>query len=82
MYAGLGANAFFFLSAPVMGKLMGVDPFAHDALELRRKAAIEYLGQTIFTDREHGADVAARVLLKTPMPWNGATKLRVSKMVK
>lgn len=82
MYAGLGANVFFFLSAPVVGKLMGVDVFAHDALQQRRKAAIEYLGQTIFTDREHGAQVAARVLLETPMPWNSVTKLRVTKMVK
>jgi TetR/AcrR family transcriptional regulator len=82
MYAGLGANVFFFLSAPVVGKLMGVDVFAHDSLEQRRKAAIEYLGQTIFTNRAHGAEVAARVLLETPMPWNSATKLRVTKMVK
>ena len=34
----------------------------------RRKAAIEYLGQAIFIDREHGARVAARMLAATPMP--------------
>jgi TetR/AcrR family transcriptional regulator len=37
-------------------------------LEHRRKAAVEYLGQAIFIDREHGARVAARVLAATPMP--------------
>jgi len=49
----------------------GYDPFDHDALEFRRKSAIEYLGNTIFIDREHGARVAARVLASTPMPVPG-----------
>ncbi|MGA2887593.1 MAG: TetR/AcrR family transcriptional regulator [Terracidiphilus sp.] len=68
MYAGLGANVFYFLSAPLMGLLMEMDPFERRTLELRRRAAVEYLGQCIFTDREHGARVAARVLSATPMP--------------
>jgi TetR/AcrR family transcriptional regulator len=68
MYAALGANAFYFLSAPVMGMLMHFDPFERSALEHRRKAAVEFLGQAIFIDREHGARVAARVLASTPMP--------------
>jgi len=67
-YAALGANVFYFLSAPVMGLLIGMNPFEPSELEHRRKVAIEYLGQTIFTDREHGARVAARVLAATPMP--------------
>jgi TetR/AcrR family transcriptional regulator len=68
MYAALGANVFYFLSAPVMTILLSANLFELSALEYRRKAAVEYLGQTIFTDREHGARVAARVLAETPMP--------------
>jgi TetR/AcrR family transcriptional regulator len=68
MYAALGANAFYFLSAPVMGMLQGTDLFTRRALMHRRKAAIEYLGQTIFVDRSHGAEVASRVLKEMPMP--------------
>jgi TetR/AcrR family transcriptional regulator len=68
MYAALGANVFYFLSAPIVGMMMETNPFAPEALEFRRKAAVEYLGQTVFTDREHGARVAARVLAATPMP--------------
>ena len=68
MYAALGANVFYFLSAPVVGMMMDANPFAPGALEFRRKAAVEYLGQTVFSDREHGARVAARVLAETPMP--------------
>jgi TetR/AcrR family transcriptional regulator len=71
VYAALGANVFYFLSAPVMGLLTGANPFDREALEFRRTAAVEYLGKTIFIDREHGAQVAARVLAGTPMPESG-----------
>jgi TetR/AcrR family transcriptional regulator len=74
MYAALGANVFFFLSGPVMGMLIRKDLFSRKALEARRKAAVEYLGQTIFLDRRHGARVAARVLKSTPMPKSGNFK--------
>jgi TetR/AcrR family transcriptional regulator len=68
MYAALGANAFYFLSAPVVRIITGKNPLERSAMVFRRKAAVEYLGQTIFTDRKHGAQVAARVLRITPMP--------------
>jgi TetR/AcrR family transcriptional regulator len=68
IYAGLGANVFYFLSAPVTKLSQGFDPLERSALEFRRKAAIEYLGQTIFVDRQLGARLAARVLAATPMP--------------
>jgi TetR/AcrR family transcriptional regulator len=67
-FAGLGANVFYFLSAPLIGRAMSFEPLASSALECRRKAAIEYIGQTIFVDREYGARVATRVLADTPMP--------------
>lgn len=67
-YAALGANVFYFLSAPLMRMIQGTDPLERGALEFRRMASIQYLGQTIFIDREHGAQVAARVLVATPMP--------------
>jgi len=67
-YAALGANVFYFLSAPLMRMIQGDDPLEHGALEFRRRSSIQYLGQTIFIDRELGAEVAARVLAATPMP--------------
>jgi TetR/AcrR family transcriptional regulator len=68
IYAALGANVFYFLSAPMMSMLTDADPFDRSSLEFRRKSAIEYLGNTIFIDREHGTRVAARVLQSVPMP--------------
>jgi TetR/AcrR family transcriptional regulator len=71
IYAVLGPNVFYFLSAPMM-RMIGVetDPFGRSALEFRRKAAIECLGQALFIDRANGAAVAQRVLASTPMPQN------------
>ncbi len=68
IYAGLGANVFYFLSAPMMRLARNVDLLEPAAIGFRRKAAIEYLGQAIFIDREHGSRVAAKVLATTPMP--------------
>jgi TetR/AcrR family transcriptional regulator len=64
----LGANVFYFLSAPVWRILLSTEPFAPEALAHRRKALVEFLGQAIFTDRSRGAELAARVLADTPMP--------------
>jgi len=66
--AALGANVFYFLSAPVWRLIMPFEPFAPDVLRARRVALVEFLGKAIFQDRKHGAEVAARVLEDTPMP--------------
>jgi TetR/AcrR family transcriptional regulator len=66
--AALGANVFYFLSAPVWRILSSTEPFAPDALAARRKALVEFLGQAIFTDRERGAALAAQILADSPMP--------------
>jgi TetR/AcrR family transcriptional regulator len=79
LYAGLGANVFYFLSAPLIGLALGFQPLERSMLEFRRKAAIEYLGQTIFLDREHGAQVAARVLAAAPMPRAAGVGIGVTK---
>src|SRR5215831_2516368 len=66
--SSLGANVLYFLSAPVWRIVFGDDPLTKDALVARRKAVVDFLGQAIFTDRHHGADLAARVYDDMPMP--------------
>ncbi len=66
--AALGANVFYFLAAPVWRLLMPFDPYAPEVLAARRRAVVEFLGQAVFIDRTHGAELAARVLADTPMP--------------
>jgi len=64
----LGANVFYFLSAPVWRLVLSFEPFDEEVLRARRAAMVELLGKAIFTDRKHGAELAARVLADTPMP--------------
>jgi TetR/AcrR family transcriptional regulator len=66
--AALGANVFYFLSAPVWRQIMPFEPFDPEALRARRVALVEFLGQALFVDRKHGAELAAKVLADSPMP--------------
>jgi TetR/AcrR family transcriptional regulator len=66
--AALGANVFYFLVAPVWRMLLPFEPFAPEVLAARRRAVVEFLGQAVFMDRAHGAELAARVMADTPMP--------------
>lgn len=68
MYAALGANVFYFLSAPMMRLATSFDPLEPSAIVARRRLAIEFLGQTLFTDRKRGAKLAQVVLASMPMP--------------
>jgi TetR/AcrR family transcriptional regulator len=66
--ASLGGNVLYFLSAPVWRLVFGEEPMTKNALVARRKAIVDFLGQAIFRDRQHGAEVAARVYADSPMP--------------
>jgi TetR/AcrR family transcriptional regulator len=70
-YAALGANVFYFLSAPLMGMIAGTDLLERSVLESRRRSTVEFLGQALFQDRQYGAQVARLVLETTPMPQDG-----------
>ncbi|HEX8710756.1 MAG TPA: TetR/AcrR family transcriptional regulator [Terracidiphilus sp.] len=69
LLAALGANVFYFLSAP-MWRLTtpGFEPFDFETLRQRRIALVEFLAQAIFVDRSHGAEIGRRVLADSPMP--------------
>lgn len=69
LLGALGANVFYFLSAPVWRLTTpGFEPFDFETLRQRRIALVEFLGQAIFVDRARGAELAARVLADSPMP--------------
>lgn len=69
LLSALGANVFYFLSAPVWRLTTpGFEPFDSETLRRRRIALVEFLGQAIFIDRTHGAELARRVLADMPMP--------------
>jgi TetR/AcrR family transcriptional regulator len=68
VYSIFGANVFYFLSAPMMQLALPINAFDPGVLKLRRKAAVQFLGHALFTNRSHGAKLAARVLKDMPMP--------------
>jgi TetR/AcrR family transcriptional regulator len=67
-YVAVGANAFYFISAPMMSHVLGVDLFKPEVLIERRRAVVEFLGQAIFTNREEGKRIAEKVLASVPLP--------------
>jgi TetR/AcrR family transcriptional regulator len=66
--SSLGGNVLYFLSAPVWRIVFGEEPMTREALVVRRKAIVDFLGQSIFRDRQYGAEVARRVYDDSPMP--------------
>jgi TetR/AcrR family transcriptional regulator len=74
MLATLGPNVFYFLSAPMLRQVVDFEPFDKEVLRTRRVALVEFLGQAVFVDRQHGAELAARVLADSPMPDNADLK--------
>jgi TetR/AcrR family transcriptional regulator len=79
--ATLGANVFYFLSAPIWRLVTGDDPLAVEALATRRKFIVEFLGQALFRDRQHGAALAAKVFADTPMPAIEGDRLKFGRNV-
>lgn len=71
VYSALGANVFYFLSAPMLRLLLPFDPFSAKAIEDRRSNAVLFLGNALFVDRAHGTKLARRVLAAMPMPKAG-----------
>ena len=75
VYSMLGANVFYFLSAPMMRLALPFHPLNKASIASRRNAAIHFLGSALFADRARGAKLAKDVLATTPMP-----KLRKSQV--
>src|SRR3569833_3225027 len=66
--ASVGTNVFYFMSSHLWRQLLPYDPFAPEVLAERRGMIVKFLGFAIFRDRDHGADLAKKVLADTPMP--------------
>ncbi len=76
IYVALGANVFYFLSAPIMQAALPFKPLETRALKARRVAAAQFLGNALFRNRTHGARLAERVLAGMPMPQVKNPQLR------
>ena len=72
-YAALGANVFYFLSAPLISWPWAVTRWSRANSKRAAKPPSSTWDRPSSLDREHGARVAARVLARTPMPDTAAT---------
>lgn len=66
----LGANANYFLTAPIFKIALQADPLSLQALEEQRSGIVEFWATALFVDPEKGALAAARVLQELPFPMN------------
>ena len=64
----LGANANYFLTAPIFKIALETDPLSRQALEAQRSGIVEFWATTLFVDPEQGAKAAALVLQELPFP--------------
>lgn len=72
----LGSNVFYFMSSHIWRHVLPIDPFDPEVLRERRISMVRFLGMTLFNDRQHGLEVAERVLADTPMPEGKVEFLR------
>lgn len=63
-----GANANYFLTAPLFKIALETDPLSPQALEEQRSGIVKFWATTLFVDPEKGALAAARVLQELPFP--------------
>jgi TetR/AcrR family transcriptional regulator len=66
--SALGSNVFYFLSAPTWRLILPFEPLDMEVVRARRVSSVQFLGQAIFRDRAHGAELAAKVLADSPLP--------------
>lgn len=64
----LGANANYFLTAPIFKIALETDPLCRQALEAQRRGIVEFWSTALFVDPEKGAQAAALVLEELPFP--------------
>jgi AcrR family transcriptional regulator len=64
----LGANANYFLTAPIFKIALETDPLSRQALEEQRSGIVKFWATALFVDPEKGARAAARVLQELPFP--------------
>jgi len=59
--SAVGSIVHYFVTAPLMRKFRPGDPFSLDSMRKRRAAVLDFAAAALFTNREAGIQMAARV---------------------
>jgi TetR/AcrR family transcriptional regulator len=75
----IGMNVFYFISAPLMRAVRGVDPFSARACRAHVAGTLDMIGAALFTDRRRGIGLA-QTIARSPsaLPRELASKERVA----
>jgi TetR/AcrR family transcriptional regulator len=73
----LGANANYFLTAPLFKIALEKDPLSRQSLEAQRSGIVRFWATALFADPENGALAAARVLQELPFPQSLVGEVRL-----
>jgi len=57
----VGMNVFYFMSAPIVRALRGIDPFAPDSVRHHVAASLDFIAASLFTNREEGIKLAKKI---------------------
>jgi TetR/AcrR family transcriptional regulator len=57
----LGMNVFYFISAPMMRMVHGVNPFSPECIRRHVATSLDFIGASLFTDRDYGIKLAKRI---------------------
>lgn len=59
--ATLGLNVFYLMSAPITRLVRGVDPFSPECLRSHIATSLDFIGASLFTDRNYGIRLAKKI---------------------
>jgi TetR/AcrR family transcriptional regulator len=57
----LGMNVFYFISAPMMRMVRGIDPFSPECIRGHIATSLDFIGASLFTDRDDGIRLAKKI---------------------
>lgn len=57
----LGMNVFYFISAPMMRMIRGIDPFSPQCIRGHITTSLDFIGASLFTDRDYGIKLAKKI---------------------
>lgn len=59
---------FYFVTAPVLRQLRGIDPLSPEAIQARRVAVLDQIAAALFADREAGLRLAVQIAAEGESP--------------
>jgi TetR/AcrR family transcriptional regulator len=70
--SAMGSIVHYFLTAPLRTKFMNENPSSTQAIQERRAAVLDFIAAALFTDRNAGVKLAAKIAAQNVYPEGGS----------